>query len=151
MLESALNGNYLITKTSDMASSPSSQWGRVYIYDMSDPTSPSLLATIENPGGTDSGFAENAHGISGDYLAIAYRTQSTTSRRDFVVIKISTQEAVLTRTDVAPGGFGMLDLTSDGTVVVADGVASGQGFTQENYSVNFQQRYGRVVFYPANT
>ena len=68
-----------------------------------------------------------------------------------MVIKISTQQIVFTRTDVTPGGFGMLDLTSDGTIVLGDGAANTQGFTQENYSWNHQQKYGRVVFYPANT
>ena len=117
---------------------------------MSDPTSPSLLASIPSPTNTDSNFNANVQAISGDYLVIGYHHNTSTTRRDFMVIKISTQETVFTRTDVAPF-FGMLDLMSDGTIVVGDPAAYGQGFTQENYSFNYQQMYGRVVFYPANT
>ena len=151
LLESALNGNYLITKHHDPLSGLSAHQGKVHIYDMSDPTSPSLLASIPSATNTDGNFNANVHGISGDYLVIGYHTNTNTTRRDFMVIKISTQETVFTRTNVTPGGFGMLDLTSDGTIVVGDGAANSQGFTQENYSWIYDQKYGRVVFYPANT
>ena len=67
-----------------------------------------------------------------------------------MVIKISTQQTEFIRTDVSQS-FGFLDLRSDGTIVVGDGPANTQGFTQENYSFNWQQKYGRVLFYPANT
>ena len=134
-------GNKLVTSSRRESSALS---GKVYIYDLSDPTNPVLQHTIADPFG-NYGFAYRGD-VRGNY---AVMHSDNNNNRGFAVINLTTGQIEYTRQNV---GFGnRYALLENGTIAVGDMLSTTVGHSSESYSYSYPNFQGRIVLYPANT
>ena len=100
----------------------------IHIYDLTDPTSPSFVASIGNPAAADRTIIEIA--TREDYIYFVYEANSS-YRKDVSVMTISTQQIEYTEQDI--GNSPSLAITENGTFAIGSGSSE------------------RIRLYPANT
>ena len=100
----------------------------IHIYDLTDPTSPSLVASIGNPAAADRSIIEIA--TRGDYIYFAYEVNNSGGKASSVMT-ISTQQIEYTEQDI--GNSPSLAITENGTFAIGSGSSE------------------RIRLYPANT